>query len=119
MHGRKFFSMLTSEEKSYLKNIYTTPENAASFSSEDKLMRFIRKDGKYNISHGDLQKWLSEQDSYSAHHKIIRNFKRPKVISPHKGYVFDMDTAFYRNLEPYNDGFQYFLLVTDVLSHFV
>ena len=89
--------MLTLDEKSYLKNIYTTPENAASFSSEEKLMRFICKDGKYNISHNDLRKWLSEQDSYSAHHKIIRNFKLPKVIPPHKRYIFDMDTAFYRN----------------------
>lgn len=110
--------MLTREKEDYLAKIYFDPKQPTSFGGVDKLYQFVRTKGR-GISKGDIKKWLSKQSTYSLYRKVIRKFKRPKVIVPTKNYMFDGDTANYEAYASNNDGYKYIAVFIDVLSHFL
>ena len=110
--------LLTAEKEAYLKEIYFDPKQPTSFSSLGKLYTYVKTQRK-DISKGDIQKWLSKQSSYSLYRKVIRKFRRPKVMVLSKGYMFDADTANYVQHGNVNDRCKYFVVFIDVLSHYL
>ena len=110
--------MLTAEKEAYLKEIYFDPKQPTSFSGLGKLYKYVKTQRK-DISKDDVRKWLSKQSSYSLYRKVIRKFRRPKVMVPSKGYMFDADTANYVQYSDDNDGYKYFAVFIDVLSHYL
>lgn len=58
-------SVNMSRWEAYLKEIYYNPSNPASFSGPDKLFRYVKNDGKYDITKYKIKKWLQSQESYS------------------------------------------------------
>lgn len=85
--------MLTPEKEKYLKRIYFDPGSPASFSGLNKFYNYVKKQSHLRITLTDIKKWLSKQDSYTAHRSLRRKFKRPKVLSFSKNYMYDADTA--------------------------
>ncbi|KAJ8298982.1 hypothetical protein KUTeg_023042 [Tegillarca granosa] len=65
--------MLTSEEEDYLKSLWTNPKHPGAYAGPQKL--YLIKIGLRRI-----KQFLSDQDSYSLHKRIQRNFKRNRVI---------------------------------------
>ena len=110
--------MLTREKENYLKEIYYDPKQPTSFGGADKLYKFI-KTQREDISKGDIVKWLSKQNAYTLFKKVVKRFKRPRVIVPTKGYMLDADTVNYETYASDNDGFKYIAVFTDVLSHYL
>ena len=51
--------------REYLKKIYFNPNNPGSFESVDKLYKQVKKEGKFQLSHSKIKKWLQNQKSYS------------------------------------------------------
>ena len=111
--------MLTKEKEKYLAKIYFDPKEPASFSSLEKFYNAIKDRNLLDISKSDLRKWLSKQESYTAHRSLRQKFTHPRVISPYKNYMWDMDVAFYKDFGEDNQNYKYFLLITDILSHYV
>ena len=110
--------MLTAEKEAYLKEIYFDPKQPTSFSGLRKLYKYVKTQRK-DISKGDIRKWLSKQSSYSLYRKVIRKFRRPKVMVPSKGYMFDADTTNYVQYSDVNNGYKYFAVFIDVLSDYL
>ena len=50
-----------SQWEKYLSKIYFDPSHPVSFQGEDKLYQFVKKDGKFKISHSQLKNWLQKQ----------------------------------------------------------
>ena len=58
----------------YLKSIYFDPSHPASFGGPDRLYKIVKKEGKYMISHSQINKWIQKQESYSCNKGVKRNF---------------------------------------------
>jgi hypothetical protein len=110
--------MVRTSVKNQLRKYYYNPKHPGSYSSATKFYSSVRNKIK-GISKSDVINWLSSQDAYTAHKSLKRKFRRPKVIAPYKKYMFDIDTAYMEKYPQYNDGYKYFLLLTDILSHYV
>ncbi len=105
--------MLSTEQKTYLKNIYYDPKHEASFRGIDALYRFVKKDGVYDLDKYTIQSWLRENETYSTH--VAKN--RPQhwygITAPNPGYQYDVDTGFF----DFGDGeFKKFIVMVDVFS---
>ena len=77
----------------YLEKMYFYPNQPASYGSIDKCHQTIKKDGKYNISKQQIQKWLSKHKAYTENMPVVQKFKTLKMISPYKNYQWDSDTC--------------------------
>ena len=59
------------------------------------------------------------QESYTSHHPVVRNFRRPRVLAFSLNYQWDGDTAFMVKYKDYNDGYSYFAVFIDIFSRFL
>ena len=78
---------------SYLHNLYYNLTSPVSFSGFYKIYYKIKRDGLFKVSPKYLKKWLSMQESYTSHHPVIRDFKRPRVLAFSLNYQWDSDMA--------------------------
>ena len=106
------------EQEQYLENLYFSPEHPASYAGLNKLYRFVKKDGKHNISRRQLLQWLRKQDVYSLHRQSRRKIQRLGVVAPAPDYQWDCDLAVMSNLAKHNQQTRYFLLAVDVFSRY-
>ena len=104
---------------SYLYNLYYNLRSPVSYSGFYKLHYRIKKDGKFKVSPKYLKKWLSMQESYTSHHPVIRDFKRPRVVAFSLNYQWDSDTANMVKYRDYNDGYSYFAVFIDIFSRYL
>lgn len=51
----------------YLQQIYFDSSHPAAYSSEEKLYRWVKEEGKYKIPRAEIKKWLQSQEAYSVH----------------------------------------------------
>lgn len=103
----------------YLASVYYNPANPASFSGPTKLYRVVRHNGRYDISLSDIKEWLQRQEPYTLHRSLKRRFKRNKVIVAGIDDQWDADLIDVANIQKYNDGTRYILLVIDIFSRFL
>ena len=99
-----------------LSDIYFDPSNPASYSGLNVLYQAVKQHG---ISRKNVEEWLSKQQVYTIHRKVKRKFKRPKVISSYKNYIWDGDTINMVYYKDENDGYSYILLLIDIFTRFV
>jgi hypothetical protein len=106
-----------SKEK-YLEKIYFDPAHPASFEGAKRLYESVKKEGKYNISHSEIKKWLQNRSSYSRNKRVNRNFQRGQVLVSGIDDQFDADLASYIPYASENDNYKYFLAVIDIFSRY-
>ena len=102
----------------YLEKIYFNPSHPASFEGPTRLYKYVKKKGKFNISHNQIKNWIQRQNTYSRNKKVKRNFQRSRVIVSGIDDQFDADLADLRNYADENDGYQFLLVVIDVFSRY-
>ena len=102
--------------REYLKKIYCNPKNPSSFEGVDKLYKQAKRDGQFKISKSKIKKWLQNQQSYTLHRHVNRNFRRGKVLVEGIDDQFDADLASMADYEKSNDGYKYLLVVIDTFS---
>ena len=61
--------------------------------------------------------WLQNQESFSLHKPICREFKRLRVIIGGLHDQYDADLADMQKLKEKNDGVRFLLIVIDVFIH--
>jgi hypothetical protein len=110
--------MLNEKKLSYLNKRYYDPSFPSSFGGINSFYKSI-KSNKIGISRKDVKEWLSSQEPYTLHRNLKRKFLRPKVIATYKYNMMDFDTGYYEKYGNSNDGYKYFLIGIDILSHFV
>ena len=102
----------------YLKEIYLNPSHPASFTNPQTLYRYIKKEGKFKISHSQIKRWIQKQESYSRNKSVKRNFQRGRVIVAGIDDQFDADLASLVYYADDNDGYKYLLVVIDIFSRY-
>ena len=110
---------MNQEKKNYLASIYFNAEKAASFTSAGKLHQYTRKDGRYDISKYQIQKWLSENRVPTLHKHVKHKFKTRRVLVGHRFQQLDIDTVNMTRYVKFNRKYQYILLCIDILSRYV
>lgn len=105
---------LTNDQKQYLQNVYFDSKSPVAFSGINKTWNFIRKDNK--VTKKQLVKWLLSQDSFTSFRPLKKNFKRPRVVSPYKNYLWMTDTAYMINFKENNDGYSFFVVFIDTFT---
>ena len=103
-----------------LENAYYDPSQPASYSSADKLWRFVKnQDGFENVKKKQIRQWLQLQDTHTVHKPVRRKFKRNPVIVPSIDYQWDIDLMDTSNLKRYNKGITFLLVAIDILSRYL
>ena len=111
-----FFKM--SKWERYLEKIYFDPAHPASFEGPKRLYNIVKKEGKFNISHSQIKRWIQKKESYSRNKRVKRNFQRGKVIVAGIDDQFDIDLASLVSYADDNDGYKYLLVVIDIFSRY-
>jgi transposase InsO family protein len=102
--------------KDYLSSIYFNPAHPASFKGAHKVLQAVREDGKYNLTLGQVQEWLRQQESFSLNKPVRRRFKRTPVIATGLRDQFEADLADMQKMAEKNDGVRFLLVVIDVFN---
>ena len=102
----------------YLKEVYHNPELSVSFGSPQTVYKYAKENG-HHIPLKKIKHWLSQDEVYTSHRKVVRKFKRPRVIANKKYVYIATDTANISRFKKSNDGFAYILVLVDILSRFM
>ena len=101
-----------------LKKIYYDIAHPASFGSSYKLYKAV-KPIHSNITHKRVKEWLSSQNPYVLHRRIVRKFPRRRIIASGISYQWQCDLAILSSISRYNNNYKYLLVIIDVFSRYL
>ena len=107
-----------SELDKQLSKIYYSSENPGSYGGIQRLMRAAKEKGINGITQEKIEKYLSNQQSYSLHKPARKNFQRNKTVVQGIDQQWQADLADMQALSRDNGGIHYLLTVIDVFSKF-
>ena len=94
--------------RSKLQQRYYDPKRVGSYGGVAALRRVVPKQ--------DVERWLSEQDTYKLHKPVRRRFKRRCVVVGGPNQQWQADLVDMSRLNKVNDGTTFILTVIDVFS---
>jgi transposase InsO family protein len=101
----------------YLKSIYYNPSQGASFSTPGKLLKEVRRRGRYqNVKLNDVKKFLKGENAYTLYRPVVEKFHKPKVRVAGVNEQFDVDLMDISRDSKHNSGTRYLLTAIDVFS---
>ena len=108
---------MASSEKidNILGKLYYDPKTG--YGGIQALSRQVKAKG-YKIPLGEIKRWLKEQDTYTLHKPIHRQFQRQRTRVTDIDEQWQLDLADVSGLKKQNDGFTFLLCAIDVLSKY-
>ena len=94
--------------RSKLQQRYYDPKRVGSYGGVAALRRVVPEQ--------DVERWLSEQDTYTLHKPVRRRFKRRCVVVGGPNQQWQADLVDMSRLKKVNDGTTFILTVIDVFS---
>jgi len=101
------------EEMTELEVTYFDPKLPGSLGGVDKLYR-----SQKHATREEVRDFLKGEDAYTLHKPVRYRFKRNKVVVSGIDFQWDADLMILSAQKASNDGFQYVLVATDILSHY-
>jgi len=101
-----------------LKKIYYDVNNPASFGSPYNLYKAV-KPFHTNVTLKQVKEWLSSQDSYVLHRRVVRKFPRRRTIASGIAYQWQTDLADMSSISRYNNNYKYLCVIIDVFSRYL
>ena len=92
--------------RSKLQQRYYDPKRVGSYGGVAALRRVVPEQ--------DVERWLSEQDTYTLHKPVRRRFKRRCVVVGGPNQQWQADLVDMSRLKKVNDGTTFILTVIDV-----
>ena len=105
-------------DEKYLHQLYYNPKNPTAYTSTSNLWKYL-KEHNSNISRKNFEKWLTDQDVYTSHKPIRRNFKRQRVVTSGINDLWDADLMDMSNLSVDNDDIKFIAIFIDVFSRYL
>lgn len=93
-----------------MRAIYYDPAHPAGFGSVEKLAKAAGVNKKVAAA------WLSAQDTYTLHKKLVRKFKRSRYMVHDIGVLFQMDLLDMQSHAQTNKGVRYLLMCIDCFT---
>ena len=103
-------SKLSHEQREILNDLYYDAKTG--YIGVDALKR------KSKLPRSTVKEYLLEQSTYTKHKPAIQKFPTRRVIVHSLDHQWQADLADMRNLNQYNDGYNYILTCIDVLSKY-
>jgi hypothetical protein len=110
--------MLSKKEANYLKKLYTNPSKPSSFGGVDALYRYVKKDGKHQLTRSQVRSWLRSQDAYTLHRPVRYRYPRNRILVGGIDDQWQADLVDLSSISSHNDNNRYALVVVDVLSKY-
>jgi transposase InsO family protein len=98
-----------------LKRIYFNPSHPASYGGVNALYLSAKKENK-KVTRKQIENWLSAQDAYTLHRKVVNKFPRRKFLSRGLNNIFQADLVDMSKFSKDNDNVRYWLTVLDIFS---
>ena len=92
---------------------YFNPSLPSSFGGVEPLFQSVK-----NVTRNQVKDFLRGQEAYTLHKQRNKKFKRLKTIAYGLNRHFQTDLADFSNIQKYNKGFKFVLIVIDVLSRY-
>jgi hypothetical protein len=109
--------MLNKRDELLLGKIYNDVANPGSFSSAARLYGRAKKQSKlFKATLADVTKYLELIDPYTLHRRVVKRFKRRKIISKHIDYIWESDLIVLPSIAKENKNNKYIMTCIDVLS---
>lgn len=103
----------------YLESIYTDPAHPASYTSAEKLYKWIKKYGRRSIALSKIKDWLKGVEAHTLHVGVRRHFQRNRVVVSQMDELWHSDLMDMSNVSNVNDGISYVLVCIDVFSRYL
>jgi len=97
-----------------LNRVYYDPKHPAGFSTPHRLFTHFK--AKYNLD--KITKWIKAQPSYTLHRRVVRKFRRRKIIASGIDSIWQGDLMDVSNTASSNKGVKFLLTVIDVVSKY-
>ena len=81
----------TQDKSDFLQELYENLENPCAYSGKSKLFEYARKNGRRDISKGDVEEFLKKQPGWSFHGMVPRNFVRKPIKVCRPGLILGID----------------------------
>ena len=102
-----------------LKKVYYDPKHPASFGGLSAIEKAVNEDqSKKKIPIKYIQKWLSEQSTYTLHKPPRVHFRRNRVIVGGIDEQWQADLVDLSSISQYNNEYHFLLTCIDVFSKF-
>lgn len=103
------------------ENQYYNTSHEASYAGARNLLRVNRKGRPLdnNLEKERIYDWLSNQDAFTLHQPIRKKFPRLHYSVSGMDQLWEMDLCVLKNIEKFNDGYSYILVVIDAVSKFI
>ncbi|KAF0032217.1 hypothetical protein F2P81_014507 [Scophthalmus maximus] len=103
-------------DKRKTKRVYYDPSHPGSLGGVERLCRALKDETGEKVDKARVKDFLSEEDTYMLHKPARIHFPRNSVFVPRPLNQFQADLCDMQALSKYNDGFNYLLIVIDVLT---
>lgn len=110
--------MVSTTEAHYLKRLYHSPNLASSLGGVDALYRYVRNEGRHQLTRRQIRRWLRGQEAYTLHHPVRYKYNRNRTLVSGIDDQWQADLVDLGSLSKHNDGYRYLLVVIDILSKF-
>jgi transposase InsO family protein len=101
-----------------LRILYTSPWSSGSYGGIRRLHDAARTAG-LDVTYDQVKDFLASQKTYTLHHPQKVHFKRRKVRSYYKNYLWSADLADVSQFSRSNSGVHFLLVVVDVWTKFL
>ncbi len=97
-----------------LKTLYYDPKSPIAYSNSKYIYQYLKNlKLKFQFTLEDINKWLSTQDAFTLHNQKRLNRKYAPVYANTPHYMYDVDTAFFKEGK---SKFSKFIIFVDVFS---
>ena len=72
-----------------------------------------------NITRKQLKEWLSQQDVYTTHRRVVQRFPRLRIVTKGLNDLWDSDLMDVSNLVKHNNGVTFIGIFIDVFSRYL
>ncbi len=96
---------------------YNVSSSPASFCNVNAIYQEAKKRNK-DVKFKDVEEFLQKQDTYTLHKKVEKNFSRKRMFAAGVDTDWQADLCDMQKLSKHNRGYNYILVVIDVLSKY-
>ena len=105
--------------KQFLEKDYFDLGNPASFAGPQRLYRYLKREGNFDVRYRDVVDWLKSKDAYSLHRQTRKPKRRSRVVVEGIDSQWDIDLMDVASLAKKNDGVKFLLVAINVFSKYL
>lgn len=105
------------EKYQYLLGVYEDVESLYGYSGVNKLLKYVKENGRGDITKNDIQDFLKKQEGWTLHGNVPRRFVRRPIKVCRPGLILGVDLAdMTERIAKHNNNYRYIMVMIDCFS---